>query len=48
MNTTPNDQPYTGDCDTCGASHTFDTEADAIEWQTTHADLGHYPQIEAA
>lgn len=47
MDTTTNDQPHTGDCDTCGASHIFDNQVAAEEWQAEHGDLGHYPQIEA-
>lgn len=29
------------DCLTCGASHVFDTAAEAREYDENHADLGH-------
>ena len=39
------DAPTTGDCADCGASHVFDTRADAKEWQADHGDLGHRVEI---
>jgi len=39
------DAPTSADCATCGASHVFDTLADAEEWQTDHGDLGHRVEI---
>lgn len=45
---TPEDSPATGDCATCGASHVFDTLADATEWQETHGELGHHVEIASA
>lgn len=39
------DAPTTADCADCGASHVFDTLADAEEWQADHGDLGHRVEI---
>lgn len=39
------DAPTNADCATCGASHVFDTLADAEEWQIDHGDLGHRVEI---
>lgn len=40
------DAPTSGDCDTCGASHVFDTLADAEEWEETHREIGHAARID--